>query len=272
MLVNKSGAQPAPLATTITRTRKLKPRRRRAAPTADLIDSKSRENFASSRSVCSPPTLRKPPFSNGRKFYDPQSVGEIEVASDLRLQQRDRVGGHGIGKAGAEFLGDGGGADGRPLIEHHDLQPRHRQAGGAYQAVVPPPMMTASRIIHPSQRQRAAGSNSYFTCLVVEGRLFFGKTQHARDHQNKETPREGRRPRDVPCPGAISHSLPRPIGASSATWAIPRQSRAPKVTQTPTNWSPSQSERDARHRICAQHRLLFEALLVRGSDGFDLRI
>ncbi len=69
---------------------------------------------------------------------DAQPVrAEIEIADDLRIEQRDRVGRNRVAKAGVEFLRDGGAADHRPPLEHGDIEARHRQVGGTGEAIVP---------------------------------------------------------------------------------------------------------------------------------------
>ena len=68
---------------------------------------------------------------------DAQAVaGKIKVADDLRVQQRDRIGGDRVAKPGVELLGDRGAADHCAPLEHGDLEPRRRQVRGAHQPVV----------------------------------------------------------------------------------------------------------------------------------------
>ena len=63
--------------------------------------------------------------------------GEIEIANHLRVQERNRVGGDRVAKTGMEFFRHRGAADHRTALEHDDAEPRHRQIGGADEAVVP---------------------------------------------------------------------------------------------------------------------------------------
>ena len=68
---------------------------------------------------------------------DAQAVaGEIEVADDLRVQERDRIGGDRVAEPGMELLGDRGAADQRAPLEHGDLEPGAGQVRGAHQPVV----------------------------------------------------------------------------------------------------------------------------------------
>ena len=64
-------------------------------------------------------------------------VGELQIGDDLRVQQRDRVGGDRVAEARMKFLGDGRAADDAAPLQHRHLQAGHRQIGGADEAVVP---------------------------------------------------------------------------------------------------------------------------------------
>ena len=69
---------------------------------------------------------------------DAQAVlGKPQIGDHLRVEQRDRVGGDRIAEARMEFFRHRGAADDGTPLQHHDLQPGHRQIGGAGQAVVP---------------------------------------------------------------------------------------------------------------------------------------
>ena len=54
---------------------------------------------------------------------------KIEVADDFRVQERDRIGGDGVAKAGMEFLGDRRAADDGAALEHDDFEPRGGEIG-----------------------------------------------------------------------------------------------------------------------------------------------
>ncbi len=72
-----------------------------------------------------------------RALDDAEAVAmKIEVADDLRVQERDGVGGDGIAEAGMEFLGDRRAADLRPALEHRDLEAGHGEIGRGDKAVV----------------------------------------------------------------------------------------------------------------------------------------
>ena len=64
-------------------------------------------------------------------------LGEPQIGDHLRIEQRDRVGGDRIAEARMKLLGDGRAADDAAPLQHHDLEPGHRQIGGADEAVVP---------------------------------------------------------------------------------------------------------------------------------------
>ena len=61
---------------------------------------------------------------------------QIQVADDLRVEERNRVCRHGVAKAGMKFLGDGGAADDVASFENGDFQASRRQVGGADESVV----------------------------------------------------------------------------------------------------------------------------------------
>ena len=101
------------------------------------------ENFATSCSVLPAPTLQSSvAFVQGQEIrqfalHHPQAVPrQLEIADDLRVQQRDRVGRNGIAEARMKFLGDGGAADDAALLEHGDLQTGGREICGANQTVM----------------------------------------------------------------------------------------------------------------------------------------
>ena len=61
---------------------------------------------------------------------------QAQVADHLRVEQADRVAGHGIAEAGMEFLGHRGAADQVPAFQHPHLQAGTCKVGRADQAVV----------------------------------------------------------------------------------------------------------------------------------------
>ena len=62
---------------------------------------------------------------------------QIELADDLRPQQRDHVRADRELEAGKDLFGDGRAAEHVPALEHEDLASRPREIGGAGQPVVP---------------------------------------------------------------------------------------------------------------------------------------
>ncbi len=83
-----------------------------------------------------PPVLRR---QEVRDFAldDLQAVRvQIEIADDLRIQQRDGVRSDGVAKARMEFLGDGRTADDVASLQHGHLQAGRREIRSADQAVV----------------------------------------------------------------------------------------------------------------------------------------
>ncbi len=73
-------------------------------------------------------------------------LGEPQVGDDLRIEQRDRVGGDRIAEARMKLLGDRCAADDAAPFQHDDLEPGHRQIGGADEAVVP--ASDDDRVVH----------------------------------------------------------------------------------------------------------------------------
>ena len=63
---------------------------------------------------------------------------EIEVPDDLRVEERDRVGGDRVAEAGMEFLGDRRAADFTAALEHGDFEPGGGEIGRGDKAVVTP--------------------------------------------------------------------------------------------------------------------------------------
>jgi hypothetical protein len=63
-------------------------------------------------------------------------IGELEIGSDLRIEQADRVGRDRVAKSGMELLGDGGAAHHTAPLDHGHAQARHRKVGRAGQAVM----------------------------------------------------------------------------------------------------------------------------------------
>ena len=61
---------------------------------------------------------------------------QVELADDLRAQQRDDVGADREAEAGKHLLGDGRAAEHVPALEHEHLAPGAREIGGGGQAVV----------------------------------------------------------------------------------------------------------------------------------------
>ena len=61
---------------------------------------------------------------------------KIEIANDLRTQQRDHVGAHRELESGENFFGDGSAAEHVTAFEHENFLPRARQIGGGGEAVV----------------------------------------------------------------------------------------------------------------------------------------
>ena len=73
-------------------------------------------------------------------LHDPEPVRrQREVADDLRIEQRDRVGSDGVAEARMEFLRHRRTADDRAALQHRDLQPRGCEIGGADEPVMPAP-------------------------------------------------------------------------------------------------------------------------------------
>ena len=63
-------------------------------------------------------------------------AGQVEVANDLRPQQRDHVGADRELESGENFFGDGGAAEHVAALEHQNFLAGARQIGGVDQAVV----------------------------------------------------------------------------------------------------------------------------------------
>src|SRR5271168_3395381 len=61
---------------------------------------------------------------------------QFQVPDDSRVEQRNRVGGHGVAKAGMKFLGYRGSADDRAALEHGHFEAGGRKIRGADQSVV----------------------------------------------------------------------------------------------------------------------------------------
>src|SRR4029077_13480942 len=61
---------------------------------------------------------------------------ELEVADDLGIEERDRVGGDRVAKSRVKLCGDRRAADDSAPLEHDHLEPRRREIRGAYEAVV----------------------------------------------------------------------------------------------------------------------------------------
>ena len=93
---------------------------------------------------------------------------KIEVANDLRPQQRDHVRAHRELESGKDFFGDGCAAEHMAALQHQNFLPGLRQVGGVDQAVVAAadddhvvldlPFDTAS--FSPRLYRLAAGKNS----------------------------------------------------------------------------------------------------------------
>ena len=62
---------------------------------------------------------------------------QLELADDLRPEQRDHVRRHAESKAGENLLRYRGSAEHMAPFEHDDLEARARQIGGGDQAIVP---------------------------------------------------------------------------------------------------------------------------------------
>ncbi len=70
-------------------------------------------------------------------FDDAQTMTrQVQIPNDLRIEQRHRVGRHGIAKARMKLLGNGGTADDGAPLEDGNLEPRGRKIGGADQPIV----------------------------------------------------------------------------------------------------------------------------------------
>src|SRR5690348_11337131 len=63
-------------------------------------------------------------------------AGQVEIANDLRAQQRDYVGAHRELESGKDFLGDGGASEHVAPLQHQDFLACARQIGGGGEAVV----------------------------------------------------------------------------------------------------------------------------------------
>src|ERR1700681_3478726 len=63
-------------------------------------------------------------------------LGQLQLADDLRIKQRDRVGRHRIAESRMKFLGDRRAADHRTSLEQRDLESGRGQVRGADQAVM----------------------------------------------------------------------------------------------------------------------------------------
>ncbi len=63
-------------------------------------------------------------------------AGKIEIADNLRPQQRDHVGAHRELESGEDFFGDGGPAEHVPALQHQHFLSGARQIGGVDEAVV----------------------------------------------------------------------------------------------------------------------------------------
>ena len=61
---------------------------------------------------------------------------QIEIANDLRPQQRDHVGANGKLEAGKDLFGHRGAAQHVAALQHQDFLAGARQIGGVHQAVV----------------------------------------------------------------------------------------------------------------------------------------
>src|SRR5271155_4382428 len=61
---------------------------------------------------------------------------QLQVADDLRIQQRYRVGGDRIAKTRMKFLGDRRAAHHVARLEYGDFEPRRREIRGAHQPIV----------------------------------------------------------------------------------------------------------------------------------------
>ena len=63
-------------------------------------------------------------------------AGKIEIANDLRAQQRDYIGADRELESGKNFFGDGGAAEHVTTLQHQNFFPGARQIGGGGEAVV----------------------------------------------------------------------------------------------------------------------------------------
>jgi hypothetical protein len=63
-------------------------------------------------------------------------VGQVELADDLRPEQRDDVAEDGEAEAGIQLLGDRRAPEHVPALKHDRLHARPREIGGTDQAVV----------------------------------------------------------------------------------------------------------------------------------------
>ena len=63
-------------------------------------------------------------------------LGKPQVGDHLGIEQRDRVGGDRVAEAGMKFFRHRRAADDVAPLEHHHLQPGHRQIGGADETVM----------------------------------------------------------------------------------------------------------------------------------------
>ena len=63
-------------------------------------------------------------------------AGQIEIANDLRPQQRDYIGAHRELESGKDFFGDGGAAEHVTALEHQNFFAGARQVSGVGEAVM----------------------------------------------------------------------------------------------------------------------------------------
>ena len=109
------------------------------------------------RVVAHPPEVV--PVRHGREGAvegkDLQAVaGEVQLADDLRPEERDHVGADGELEAGEDLLRDRGSPEHVPALEDEHLLARPGQVGGAHQAVVP--AADDDRVVGTSAHERAA--------------------------------------------------------------------------------------------------------------------